>query len=104
MIYTITNKDVLDWKAKKHNRILQNIVNLLNLSMYEVPYDRTRGIDWSVIDKPFLVAVPLLKNDIRETIAEYEPRAKIIDVDIISSTQENIYNGNFTIKVVVEID
>jgi len=100
MIYEITNETGIDWTAKGHDRILQNVVNLLNTDIYEIPYARTIGIDKSIIDKPAGAAAEAMVNDMISLIEKREPRANIqsITIDGIDSS------GKIKIKAVVEIE
>ena len=54
MRYTIETLqgNALDWNAKGDKRILQNIRNLLTTWRYEVAYDRTKGLDPSILYLP----------------------------------------------------
>lgn len=99
MRFEVTNLNKINWTSKGTNRVLQNVVNLLNLARYEVPYDRTRGLDLSTLDLPANEASEIIKADIIELIAEYEPRAAIVDADV---SFDNM--GDVILKVVVEID
>ena len=40
MEYTIDMGAPLAWNAKGHNRVLQNVANLIRTFQYEVAYDR----------------------------------------------------------------
>lgn len=99
MRFEVTNLNKINWTSKGTNRVLQNVVNLLNLARYEVPYDRTRGLDLSTLDLPANEASEIIKADMIELIAEYEPRAAIVDADV---SFDNM--GDVILKVVVEID
>jgi phage baseplate assembly protein W len=62
-------------------RVLQNVKNLLMTHMGDVPYDRLRGLNPDVYDKP----LPFVKAHITEEIARvlaWEPDVKLIKVDI----------------------
>lgn len=98
MRFEITNAQKINWTAKGNNRILQNVVNLLNLARYEVAYDRTRGLDLSTLDMPANEASEIIKADIVDLISEYEPRAKIVNATVSYDGA-----GNVILKVVVEI-
>lgn len=98
MRFEIANSSKINWASKGTNRVLQNIANLLNLARYEVPYDRTRGLDLSTLDLPANEASEIIKADITELITEYEPRAKIVDADVSFDGM-----GDVVLKVVVDI-
>lgn len=100
MIYEISNQSGINWTVKGHDRILQNVINLLNTDIYEIPYARTIGIDKSNIDKPADIAAGVMANDFISLIEQREPRAKIQSISIngIDST------GKIQYKAVIEIE
>lgn len=89
----------LNWTAKGDERILQNILNLLRTWRYEVGFDRTRGVDPSILDKTLNDAAALYTAEIYRLIEDYEPRATLKDVAFLGIDDE----GNLQFKVVVEI-
>lgn len=97
MIYSINTEQKIDWNAKGHKKILQNVSNILNTFMYEVAYDRVMGRDPSNLDKPLDKLIPNIVAETYDLIEEYEPRVDILDVQVI------IQDGNPIIKVVVDI-
>lgn len=94
-----TNDSTINWTAKGIDRILQNVRNLINTCRYEIAYDRTLGIDSSVLDKPLDQAVALYTADIYRLIRSREPRVQIKSVVFLGADDE----GNMNFKVVVEI-
>lgn len=101
MIYEIdTSKPTqLDWRAKGVDRILQNIRNLISTWRYEIAYNRTQGIDPSLLDKPPNIAAALYISEIYRVVSEYEPRATVQEVTYLGVDKE----GHMQFKVVVEI-
>lgn len=101
MLYEIdTSKQIqLNWKAKGNERILQNVINLISTWRYEVGYDRTKGLDPTILDKPMDEAIAMYTAEIYRLVETYEPYAKVISV-----TPTGIFNGDIQFKVVVEID
>ena len=94
-----TNKGIkLDWNANGINNIVQNVHNLINTFRYEVAYDRTKGIDPSILDKPATQAKALYISEIYRMINTYEPRAKVKQVDFVE-----LNDGNMQFKVVIEV-
>jgi len=89
----------LNWAAKDDERIAQNILNLLRTWRYEVGFDRTRGLDPAILDKPMSEAVALYTAEIYRLVADYEPRAMLKSVTFSGADDE----GNLQVKVVVEI-
>ncbi len=99
MIAVIDTTDTsIDWSARGKERITQNIKNLLTTMRYEIAYDRTLGIDPSIIDKPLPQATALYTAEIYRVIADYEPRAKVREVKITTDGE-----GNMQAKVVIEL-
>lgn len=101
MLYTIETgeKAPINWGAKGVERVLQNVVNLVNTYTYEIAYARTVGVTREYIDRPSPQAVAIAANDIRELIALREPRARIEEVNYLGVTS----TGNMRMQVVVDI-
>lgn len=98
MNYTISNKKSINWNAKGHDRILQNISNILSIYKYEVAYDRTFGRNPQNIDKPLNKSLSAIITETYDLIKDYEPRAIVKDVIVENS------DADIVIKVVVEIE
>ena len=77
----------------------QCAVNLLRIVRGEVPFDRLRGVDGSLTDKPSSTAVSLLREDMRWALGIYEPRMASASVDVLS---EDAANGHFNISAAME--
>lgn len=90
---------VQNWSAKGPERILQNVFNLLNTWRYEVAYDRTLGMKTNILDKPQDVAVAAYTAEVYRLVSEYEPRARVKEVQFVGINDE----GNMEFKVVLEI-
>lgn len=101
MVYTIdtSKENDIDWTAKGHQRIVQNVANLISTWRYEVGYDRTKGLDPSIKDLPINKASALYVAEVFRIVETYEPRAKVISVIPISSE-----NGEMDFEVVIDID
>ena len=65
--------------------------NLLRIVRGEVPYDRVRGIDGSLIDQPN--ATRKMEADSKWVLENYEPR---VDIDSVETIAENAHNGNYS--------
>ncbi|HYE80883.1 MAG TPA: hypothetical protein VEG39_01815 [Clostridia bacterium] len=89
----------ITWGAKGNERILQNVVNLINTSAYEVAYARTVGIQRDFYDLPAPQAAAVAANSIREVIALREPRATVENVEYLGVTK----SGSMKMRVVVDI-
>lgn len=99
VIIDTSQKANINWNAKGTERIIQNIVNLLNTFRYEVAYDRTIGLTGKFIDKPLDHAVAEATSEMYELITIYEPRATLKEVQYIGLDDK----GNMQFKVVVDI-
>lgn len=100
MIYTIDTSDPnLNWQASGDERIIQNVLNLIRTFRYEVGYDRTRGINPAVIDKPLQEASALYTSEIFRVVDLYEPRATVRSIKHTGTDEE----GNMQFKVAIEI-
>lgn len=94
-----TSSTKMNWNANGIERKLQNIGNLINTWRYEVGYDRTKGLNPEILDKPALDSIPLYTAEIYRIVETYEPNVKLISVN--PTTIDEFGNINF--KVVVEI-
>lgn len=80
---------------------MQCVANLIRITRGECVYDRIKGIDSTLIDKPGTVAKPLMQEDIRWLIKTYEPRANLKDIDI-SALAAEAGEHKLSIKAVAE--
>ena len=101
-IYTISNRPAaIQWEIKPGDwvvRTLQNCKNLLMLRMGDVPYDRYRGLDSSIYDKP----IAEISSGLRETIERlflYEPDAEVVAVRARAAKQSET-----GVSVLIEVD
>lgn len=74
------------------------VQNLLAIVRGEVPYDRLRGLDPRIIDRPAADAVAEAVQDADWMLGVYEPRAKI---DSIGAVNDDAAEGIF--RVTAEI-
>lgn len=95
--YTVYSNQGINWNAKGHERILQNIANLLSTFVYEVAYDRVKGRDPANLDKPLDKMIPAVIAEAYDLIQEYEPR---VNIETIEAT---VIDGEVVTKVVVKI-
>lgn len=58
------------------------VQNLLKTIRGEVPYERIKGIDRTLIDKPSETAGPELAADVEYVVQTYEPRVKLGSVEL----------------------
>jgi hypothetical protein len=89
----------LNWAAKDEERIIQNVRNLISTWRYEVAYDRTKGLDPGIMDKPTVEASAQYISEIYRLVEDYEPNAEVKSVTPIGIDDE----GQIDFKVVIEI-
>ena len=89
----------IDWNADGSNRIIQNIINLINTSKYEVAYRRTIGIDSSLLHNPADDVIAKITAEIIDTINNYEKRVTVKSVKFNGIDE----NGTISFKVVIDI-
>ena len=70
------------------------VQNLLAIIRGEVPYDRLRGLDARIVDRPAADAVADAVQDAEWMLGVYEPRAV---VENISATQDDAAEGVFRV-------
>lgn len=68
--------------------------NLLRLFRGEVPYERVKGLDPRIVDRPIMAAEMQLRQDADWLIETYEPRAEIKTITI---TQQEAAAGGFLV-------
>lgn len=101
-LYEIDNRPVpIDFESGYDNVIqqtIQNAKNLLMTRMGEVPYDRMRGFDASLLDLP----MDQLRHQIMaelDRLMMWEPDAEVSDAEVMLDE-----NGEIYIRVILEID
>lgn len=75
---------------------MQCVANLVRIVRGECTYDRVKGIDPTLVDRPEPIAVPLLIADARWLIKTYEP---IVSVDKIDLACLLAREGNFKLNI-----
>lgn len=86
-------------KAKGNGTPEQCVQNLILITRGEVPYERIKGIDPSIIDKPAGIAADTIRTNVEYLIETYEPRANMGDLDIAALAAEA---GGFQINLEIE--
>lgn len=66
--------------------------NLLRMVRGEVPFDRVKGLDPRLVDRPLSAVSEELEADAEWLIETYEPR---VQLDSISVSQADAVNGGF---------
>ena len=56
--------------------------NLLRIVRGEVPYERVKGLDPHIIDRPISQAMEEIQQDAEWLISTYEPRASITSINV----------------------
>lgn len=79
--------------------ILQNVYLILATRINTVPMYREFGLPMAFIDKPVLAAETISAAEIRDALAEFEPRAKFVDV----SYEYSAHGAKLSVKVEVGI-
>lgn len=69
-------------KATGNGRPELCAANLLRITRGEVPYERLKGLDARLIDRPGKTGAEDAGADIAWTLKAYEPRADLDDADI----------------------
>ena len=75
------------------------VQNLLKTIRGEVPYERIKGIDRTLIDKPSETAATDLAADVEFLVETYEPRVKLTDVELVALAAEV---GSFEINASID--
>lgn len=81
-------------KAKGNGDIRICVANLLRTWRGEVPYERLKGMDARLVDRPTEAAIPDAQADARWVLNTYEPRA---DIERITASQADGPSGELLI-------
>lgn len=79
----------------------QCAINLLKITRGEVPYDRIKGRDATIVDAPISSAISKAEDDAEWLLSEYEPRISIDNIDIsaiLSNLGDLDINANIIVK------
>ena len=68
--------------------------NLLKIARGEVPYERIKGMDPRLIDRPYGVAEAEIQQDAEWLLETYEPR---VDVNSINISPSDESSGGFVV-------
>lgn len=75
------------------------VQNFLKTIRGEVPYERIKGIDRTLIDKPSETAATDLAADVEFVVETYEPRVQLSDSDLKALTAQT---GDFELRASIE--
>ncbi len=81
-------------KAEGNGRPAVCADNLLKITRGEVPYERVKGLDPRMIDRPYGVAEAEIQQDAEWLLETYEPR---VDVNGIIIEPSEAASGGFSI-------
>lgn len=73
--------------------------NLLRIVRGENPYERVKGLDPRLVDRPVTTAAPEIQQDARWLLETYEPRAAVESVNVGS---DDPAHGGLTITANLE--
>lgn len=99
--YTIDNqKTEIDFEraGDAAQRTLQNCRNLLMLRQGEIPYDRMRGLDASLVDMPIARVRERIMEEL-DRVMMWEPDAEVVDADVRMDGQ-----GDLLITVTIDVN
>lgn len=68
--------------------------NLLKINRGEVPYERVKGLDPLMIDRPYSVVEAELQQDAEWLLETYEPR---VEVNAINIDASDAVSGGFVV-------
>jgi len=83
MSYEVSPKEINRLTLNETDTIAsvkQNIAILLSTRQQTIPLYREFGLPMQFIDKPMPVAKAMLIAEVRDAIAQFEPRARLINV------------------------
>lgn len=82
--------------ANGNGKTQRCVQNLLRMFRGECPYERVKGLDPRMIDKPLTTVEPEIRQDAEWLIETYEPRVNTINS--ISISAEDAVVGGFFIE------
>lgn len=75
------------------------VQNLLKTIRGEVPYERIKGIDRTLIDKPSGTAANDLAADVEFVVETYEPRVRLSSSDLVALVAQT---GDFELRASID--
>ena len=75
------------------------VQNLLKTTRGEVPYERIKGIDRSLIDQPSETAAPELAAEVEFVVETYEPRVRLSSSDLVALVAQT---GDFELRASID--
>lgn len=75
------------------------VQNLLKTIRGEVPYERIKGIDRTLIDKPSGTAADELAADVEFIVETYEPRVRLSSSELVALAEQA---GGFELRASID--
>ena len=101
--FTFTKKPVTGDIALSYDNqaVIRSVRNLLSTRFYERPFNPNIGsnVDALLFELVSPLTATTLETEIRNTIENYEPRAKISDVIVNANPDNNSYNVTLTFYI-----
>lgn len=89
----------IDFGATGRIEIFQNIKSIVLTAIWSVPLDREFGMDYSMVDKPMVVAEAMLSQEVAMKIALYEPRAVFTSIEFARDELNGRLSPNVHISI-----
>ena len=86
-------------KASGNGDPMQCVSNLIRIVRGENPYERCKGLDPRLIDKPYSISDEAIRKDVLWNIRTYEPRVNVEKININALLEEQ---GQFALKIGAE--
>lgn len=86
-------------KASGNGDPMQCVSNLIRIVRGENPYERCKGLDPRLIDKPYSISDEAIRKDVLWNIRTYEPRVNVEKINIEALLEEQ---GQFALKIGAE--
>jgi phage baseplate assembly protein W len=94
--FTFTKRPVVGDVALSYDQqaVIRSIRNLLLTNHFERPFNPQLGsnVDALLFEPTSPLTASLLENDIKTTIQNFEPRARLNEVTVTASEDQNAYN------------
>lgn len=86
-------------KASGNGTPQQCVQNLIRITRGEVPYERIKGLNADIIDKPANISSAMLQADVEFLVETYEPRTALNEFDVAALAAEI---GSFKLNVNIQ--
>lgn len=83
------------------NSVVQSVMDLCQINHFEIPFHPEIGANIIALlfEQPDPVTADLLSKEIKNTISNFEPRAQVQSVSVITDSSGNGYNVTITFTV-----